>query len=58
MTMVVTITEVLSSVGTVWTFGTADGRTVGVDHRPAHDLAEALDAQGEVEAEVEGWQVL
>lgn len=31
---------------------------IAVDHRPAADLLEALGEQGEVDVEVEAWQIL
>jgi hypothetical protein len=48
--------------GSVWVLtGTADDGarvTFGGDHRPMRGLADAVMEQGEVEAEVEPWQVL
>jgi len=60
--MLLTVTEIRQDHGTIVVFDaeTEDGRPVGlaVDHRPARDLAQALDLNGPLQVEAEGWQVI
>ena len=64
--MIVTVDNMTPDAGTVWV---ASGITkcrpgslvrvdFGVDHRVAQNLYEAVAYEGEIDCEVEGWQVL
>lgn len=55
--MRVTVTRMIADHGTVVLFDTSEG-LIGVDHRVATGLAEAIEAEGPVEADVESWQFL
>lgn len=55
--MRVTVSRLIADHGTVVIFETSEG-LIGVDHRVAAGLAEAIEAEGPVEADVEAWQFL
>lgn len=59
--MYVTITSVARDEGTVVVFNAEHNDSaikVAIDHRPAQGIVDALEEHGEVEVEVESWQVL
>lgn len=60
--MSVAVTRLVEDQGTIVVFEgtTENGNTIwfGADHRPAQDIADALQRGEAPEVEVEGWQVI